>query len=189
MKNKKDMVTMELFGKIAVLIEAGRSKVAYAVNLTMVHTYFEIGRMIVENEQQGKKRAEYGKAVLKELSGKLTEMFGKGFSVDNLERMKKLYLLYSDKNSATLLRNSSLSWSHYLVLMGIERTEERKFYEIEAVQNQWSLSEFKRQINSALYERLALSRDKKKEAFERGEGLTGKKQGSDKVHAGGRISK
>jgi predicted nuclease of restriction endonuclease-like (RecB) superfamily len=92
----------------------------------------------------------------------LTERFGKGFSVDNLERMKRFFLLYNGKNSATPLRNSSLSWSHYLVLMGIERTEERQFYEIEAVQNQWSLNEFKRQLNSALYERLALSRDKKK---------------------------
>ena len=78
----------QLFSKVAELIELARKKVATTVNLTMVHTYFEIGRMIVEDEQQGKVRAEYGKSVLKDLSIRLTEKFGKGFSVENLDRMR-----------------------------------------------------------------------------------------------------
>jgi predicted nuclease of restriction endonuclease-like (RecB) superfamily len=146
----------------------------------MVYTYFEIGRMIVEEEQNGKVRAQYGKQVLKELSQRLSKEFGTGFSVDNLERMKNFYLLYTPI-SATPLRklrkNASdnlnirtsddierphfqLSWSHYLKLMRIEDANERRFYEIECFKNNWSLSEFKRQFDTALYIRLALSRDK-----------------------------
>ena len=94
----------QLYTKVSELIELARKKVATAVNLTMVHTYFEIGRMIVEDEQQGKERAEYGKSVLKQLSKQLSEKFGKGFSVDNIERMKNFYLIYSNPNSATPLR-------------------------------------------------------------------------------------
>ena len=117
---KTELTTEEqIFGKITELINAARKAVVTAVNLTMVHTYFEIGKMIVENEQQGKERAAYGKKVLKELSTRLTEKFGKGFSVDNLERMKNFYLVYSPVISATPLRKFTLSWSHYLVLMRI----------------------------------------------------------------------
>ena len=176
--------------RIGELIESSRHRVAAQVNTVMVSTYFEIGRMIVENEQEGENRARYGKGVLKELSVRLTERFGKGFSVDNLERMRKFYLTYgqtesvedaerkalsgksanglrklTDGKSATPLRISSgadysLSWSHYLFLMGIDNPDERRFYEIEAAENKWSLKELKRQFNAALYERLALSRDK-----------------------------
>jgi predicted nuclease of restriction endonuclease-like (RecB) superfamily len=149
-----------LFDKITQLIELARRQVVSAVNLTMVYTYFEIGRMIVEDEQKGKNRAEYGKKTLQELSKKLTEKFGKGFSSDNLERMKKLYVLYSNSISATPLRKFTVSWSHYLILMRIDNEEERNFYEIEASNNQWSLRELERQFGSGLYERLALSRDK-----------------------------
>jgi predicted nuclease of restriction endonuclease-like (RecB) superfamily len=179
-----------LYQKIAELIEAGRKKVVSAVNLTMVHTYFEIGRIIVEHQQHGKARADYGSKTLKELSTKLSERYGKGFSVENLDRMRFFYKVYSRENSSTPLtnsanttpapliadnkvptaiinyepssRNSILSWSHYLVLMRMENNDARRFYEIEASANQWSLSELKRQIDSALYERLALSRDRKK---------------------------
>lgn len=165
----------DLFLKVAELLQAAKANVARAVNQTMVYTYYEIGRMIVEDEQQGKQRAEYGKQVLKELSKRLTAEFGKGFSEDNLDRMKKFYLIYhtspavgegeKDENnavsiSATPLRKFSLSWSHYLKLMRIENPDERNFYEIECVANHWSLKELQRQFDSALYERLALSRDK-----------------------------
>ncbi|GAB6012436.1 DUF1016 N-terminal domain-containing protein [Viscerimonas tarda] len=85
----------ELYGKIAVIIEQSRQKVATAVNLTMVYTYYEVGRYIVEDEQQGEQRAEYGKAVLKELSAKLTERFGEGFSYPNLKNMRQFYTMYS----------------------------------------------------------------------------------------------
>jgi predicted nuclease of restriction endonuclease-like (RecB) superfamily len=149
-----------LFQKIADIIEQARQAVAQAANLAMVHTYFEIGRMIVEEEQQGKARAAYGKQTLRELSARLTERFGKGFSTDNLDRMRNFYLNFSDKISATPLRKFRLSWSHYLVLMRIENPDERSFYEIEAAENQWSLATLRRQFGSSLYERLALSRDK-----------------------------
>ena len=126
----------------------------------MVYTYYEIGRYIVEDEQNGQNRAEYGKSVLKKLSAYLTPKFGKGFSVDNLQNMRNFYLCYSKYE--TLSRNSvfTLSWSHYLKLMRISNPEERRFYEIEATENKWSLRELERQFNSSLYERLALSRNK-----------------------------
>jgi hypothetical protein len=85
----------QLFSRISEIIEQARVKVASVVNLTMVHTYYEVGRMIIEDEQQGKERAEYGKAVLKELSVRLTEKFGKAFSVDNLQNMRRFYAVYS----------------------------------------------------------------------------------------------
>lgn len=119
----------------------------------MTLTYFEIGRLIVEHEQQGMERAEYGKAVLKELSQRLTQKLGKGFSVDNLQNMRQFYLTYSIYE--TVSRNFKLSWSHYLKLIRIENLEERKFYEIESIQNNWSLRELRRQFDSSLYERLA----------------------------------
>jgi predicted nuclease of restriction endonuclease-like (RecB) superfamily len=194
--NSKDN---QLFGKVAELIEIARKKVATTVNLTMVHTYFEIGRMIVEDEQQGKERAEYGKAVLKDLSFRLKEKFGKGFSVENLDRMRFFYKTYSSRISSTPLtklenpnnqsntiqqnpsgelqdtrnllntiglnpssktRDFRLSWSHYLILMRIESSAERNFYEIEALSQNWSEAQLKRQYHSSLYERLALSRNK-----------------------------
>ena len=149
-----------LFQNIAILIEQARQRVVAAVNLTMVHTYFEIGKMIVEEEQQGKQRAAYGKHILKELSEKLSTKFGKGFSVENLDRMRYFYKTYSYSISSNLLTKFQLSWSHYLILMRIENIDARNFYEIEAITGQWSLKELRRQTNSALYERLALSRDK-----------------------------
>lgn len=151
-----------LFSKVAELIELARKKVITTVNLTMVHTYFEIGKMIVEEEQEGKERAKYGKHVLKDLSKRLTEKFGKGFSVENLDRMRFFYKTYAAAISSTDLTKFNLSWSHYLVLMRIEDPMERNFYEIECKANNWSLKECKRQMNAALYQRLALSRDKDK---------------------------
>lgn len=174
-----------LYSKIAELLKAARQTVVRAVNQTMVYTYFEIGRMIVEDEQQGKQRAAYGKQVLKELSMRLTIDFGKGFSVENLDRMRFFYQVYSGSISSTVLTKSGdntipstslqksevsaepqiphfqLSWSHYLKLMRIENQDEREFYEIECASSNWSLRELQRQFDSALYERLALSRDKK----------------------------
>lgn len=138
-------------------------------------TYYEIGRRIYEEEQHGKERAGYGKYLLKELSGYLLKRFGKGFSVTNLKQMRKFYLTYVDdqigqivsdqfKNLPTVSsgRKFFLSWSHYLKLMRISNINERHFYEIEAAKNDWSLSEMKRQFDSALYERLALSTNKDK---------------------------
>ena len=100
----------QLFSNIAKLIEIARKKVVTTVNLAMVHTYFEIGRMIVEDEQQGKERAEYGKSVLKDLSIRLAEKFGKGFSVDNLQNMRQFYLTYSNyETPSRILQNKQCS--------------------------------------------------------------------------------
>ena len=145
----------------------------------MVYTYLEIGRMIVEEEQSGKERAEYGKQILKELSNRLSIEFGKGFSVTNLQQMKNFYNVYgkqqtvSAKSENAIVQNNNLqlSWSHYLFLMRINNIEERNFYEIETIENNWSLRELRRQFDTSLYERLSLSRDKKaiKELSEKGQ--------------------
>ena len=176
-----------LFNRISELIEQSRRQVAMAINVAEVYTKYEIGHHIIENEQQGNSRAEYGKGVLKELSARLTERFGSGWSVDTLEKCRKFYSVYSisatlqrklpGKKSATPQRISStpqmkselphdttpsfsLSWNHYQVLMRIPNPDERSFYEIESHQQQWSVRQLKRQVGSNLYERLALSRDK-----------------------------
>ena len=146
------------FDKITDLLKQARKKVVKTVNQTMVVTYYEIGKMIVEEEQGGNKRAEYGKNILKELSQRLSVEFGKGFSVTNLQQMKTFYLTYQKQQ--TLSVNFELSWSHYLKLMRIDNEAERKFYELEAISSNWSLRELQRQFDSALYERLVLSRDK-----------------------------
>ena len=165
----------DFFNDIYKLLEDARKNVKKAVNLAMVYSYFEVGRKIVEEEQKGENRAKYGHYVMKELSEYLTKNFGKGFSVTNLKQMRQFYCVYAQdqigqtlsdqfKNLPTTStgRKFYLSWSHYLTLMRIENVEERHFYEIEAVKNNWSLSELNRQFDSALYERLALSRDKDK---------------------------
>jgi predicted nuclease of restriction endonuclease-like (RecB) superfamily len=182
-----------LFSQVVALLQNARQQVLRTVNSTMVYTYFEIGRMIVEEEQSGKERAEYGKQLLKGLSQQLTVEFGKGFSIDVLERIRKFHLIYS--KSATVLRileirNTQsltaefksqkaqtvsedlnkfdyqtfssffkLTWSHYSFLMRIDDDKERRFYEIESEKYNWSVRELKRQYDSALYTRLALSRD------------------------------
>ena len=164
-----------LFLSIKQLIQQAQTQVVQNVNSTMVFTYFHIGRMIVEYEQNGKIRADYAKETLKILSDKLTYQFGKGYSIDNLERIRKFYLIYNNRISASVMRKFkipfSLSWTHYLLLIKIEDEDERNFYEIEAVQNSWSVRELQRQYNSALYYRLAKSRDKKgvKELSQKGQ--------------------
>ena len=160
---------------ISNLLEQARQRAKTAVNLSMVYAYYEIGKRIVLEEQQGEQRAAYGQQVLSELSRYLTSQFGKGFSVANLKNIRQFYLVYSnDQIGETVFSQSVnlpivdngrkfyLSWSHYLKLMRIENEDERHFYEIEAAKNGWSLSELKRQYNSSLYERLALSTDKDK---------------------------
>ena len=146
-----------LFQDIKTLLQNARSQVVRAVNTTMVHTYFEIGRLIVEHEQGGQEKAAYGKETLKELSSSLLDEFGKGFSVDNLENMRKFYLIYG--KSETVSRKFDLSWSHYVFLMRLDERE-RNFYELESIESNWSLRELKRQFDTALFDRLRLSKDK-----------------------------
>lgn len=161
MTNKSTQISdNSLYNKISSILEESRKFVATTVNTAMVQTYFEIGRLIVEEEQHGNIRAEYGKETLKNLSIKLTANYGKGFSVTNLKQMRDFYLTYQIRQ--TVSDQFTLSYSHYLFLMRIDNPEERKFYEIESSQNNWSLRELKRQFDSALYERLSLSKDKEK---------------------------
>lgn len=150
----------DIFIDIKNIIELSRKKIVSSINSTMTTTYFLIGKRIVEEEQNGVERAEYGIGLIKNLSKRLTESYGKGFSERNLEQMRKFYLTYSI--SQTVSAEFKLSYSHYLTLMRVGNIEERNFYEIEAINNSWSLRELKRQMNSALYERLVLSRDKEK---------------------------
>lgn len=172
-----------LYASIRALITSARNTIARGVDLVQVHTNFEIGRHIVEYEQQGESRAEYGKQVLKRLTERLTAEFGSGFSATNLKLMRQFYVLHaqrigqtasglfqiqkrpigqtlSDLLETTENRPFSLSWSHYVFLLGIKKADERSFYEIEATSQNWTLRELRRQFQSGLYERLALSRDK-----------------------------
>lgn len=140
-----------------VLFDAQRS-VSHAVNTAMVHAYFEVGRLIVEDEQHGEARAEYGKETLMDLSKRLTLEFGKGFSRQNLQNMKQFYISF--QNCQTL--SGKLSWSHYTLVMRLDNEQARNFYLKEAESENWSVRELDRQINSLLFERLALSRNKEK---------------------------
>ena len=150
----------DIYEEIRGLLKSARENIVSTINSTMAKTYFLIGKRIVEEEQNGEKRAEYGEELVKNLSLKLTKEFGKGFSKRNLWQMKQFYLAYSKVQ--TVSAQFKLSWSHYLILMRMENLDERNFYEIEAIENNWSLRELRRQIDSALYERLVLSRDKEK---------------------------
>lgn len=152
--------TDNFYNKIAELLKAARKRVLQSVNQAMVITYFEIGKLIVKEEQYGKEKAKYGQNLINELSEKLSGEFGKGFSATNIKQMRSFYLTYS--KGQTVSDEFKLSWSHYLKLMRIDDENERNFYEIEAYKNNWSLKELQRQYDSALYTRLALSRDKNK---------------------------
>ena len=156
----KAEIKKDIYQEIHDLLHKARQDIISNVNYTMTKTYFLIGKRMVEEEQNGNKRAEYGKKLMKTLSEKLTKEFGKGFSQRNLEQMRTFYLRYSI--SQTVSAEFKLSWSHYLILMRMEDIDARKFYEIEAIENNWSLRELKRQVNSSLYERLVLSKDKEK---------------------------
>jgi predicted nuclease of restriction endonuclease-like (RecB) superfamily len=179
-KNNKQIITTRekyknLISRINNILEQGRKTAYQTVNNILTTTYWHIGRQIVEFEQGGKERAEYGSGLLQKIADDLTTEFGKGFSIQNLERIRKFYLMWPVEKvsiekekqiSSSLMRKSNpivfkLSWTHYVRLMSIENPDERKFYEIECGNNNWSVRELCRQFDSSLYERLALSRDKK----------------------------
>ncbi len=146
------------YSKILDLLKSAHKTVYQSVNSTMVETYYKIGRLIVDEEQQGKEKAKYGQNLINALSQRLSVEFGKGFSATNLKQMRSFYLVYS--KGQTVSDEFRLSWSHYLKLMRIDDENERKFYEIESFKNNWSNSELHRQYDSALYTRLSLSRNK-----------------------------
>ena len=139
--------------EIRELLENARKNVAQQVNTQLLTTYWNIGRIIVEYEQQNQMRADYGKQTLKGLSKELTQEFGKGFSRSNLQNMRAFYLAYEKCQTVS----GKLSWSHYCELLSITDENKRSFYEKESVNSGWSVRELKRQIDSSLYERLLLS--------------------------------
>ncbi len=187
----------KLLADIRDLILTARRAIVRSVDTLQVLTSFEIGRRIVEHEQQGAARAEYGKRVLGELADRLTAEFGRGYSRSNLQNMRNFFLVYRDRSSqicqmasgkwkagfsekrqtpsgksrpnapsvpappAQFTQPFLLGWSQYVFLLGIDDADERAFYEIESARNGWTLPELKRQFNASLYERLALSRDKR----------------------------
>lgn len=155
-------IKKDIYQEIHDLLHNARQNIISNINSTMTKTYFLIGKRIVEEEQNGNKRAEYGKNLIKMLSEKLTKEFGKGFSETNLEQMRKFFKVYGIPQTLSEEFQFNLSRSHYLILMRMEDIDARKFYEIEAIENNWSLRELKRQVNSSLYERLVLSKDKEK---------------------------
>ena len=177
-----DKYINDLFLKVVNLVTQARERVATAVNIAEVYTKFHIGQYIVEYEQKGETRAEYGKAVLKELSKRLTDRLGDGWSYSTLKNIRQFYIVFSKGLTSGCPKPSqkanqwladypkseeciseptfALSWSHYLILMRVENPDARSFYEIECTQQQWSKRQLSRQVGSCLYERLALSRNK-----------------------------
>ncbi len=154
---KDDNKVNEIYNDIKDLITESRNKVYYTVNIEMLKLYWNIGKTIMKI-QDGNERASYGDEILENLSKKLTNEFGKGFSVRNLRRMRKFYLTF--QKWTTVL--SELSWSHYLELIKIDEEKKRNFYLHECINSKWSVRELQRQKDSLLYERLILSANKKK---------------------------
>lgn len=168
----------ELYKNSIELVNYARTLASKQVNIIQLMTYYSLGKWIVDVQQGGKERAEYGKQIIKKLSDRLNAEFEKGFSVSTLEKARMFYLLYKDRISETLFTEFALkksqtvftifeqeepfkvSWSHYLQLMRIDNEAERSFYEIESARECWSVRTLSRQYNASLYERLALSRDK-----------------------------
>ena len=157
LKNKSVMPIEKAYNNIKAILEKARAKSFKAINTAMVQAYWNIGRVIIEEEQKGAERAEYGKGLIQGLAIRLSSEFGKGFDERNLWFMRSFYLAYPKVNAL----RSELSWTHYRLLLRVETTASRSFYEAETVNAQWSTRELERQICSLLFERLALSRDKK----------------------------
>ena len=139
--------------EIKTILDTARNNVARQVNNELLNTYWNIGRIICEYEQSDSARADYGKQTLRALSKELTKEFGKGFSVSNIQFMRRFYQTYQIQQTASV----KLSWSHYCELLSISDTDKRSFYEKEAINSNWSVRELKRQIESSLFERLLLS--------------------------------
>ena len=169
--------TSTLLRSVRALIEDSRNHIVRNVNTVMIHTYFQIGRMIIHEQQNGNERAEYAEEIVAALSRSLSKEYGKGYSKRNLDYFKQFYLLYRNRIVQSPIAQSSLneipkslvsfsehfkvSWTHYIQLMRITDDNEREFYEKEASANNWSVRELQRQYQSSLFERLVLSRDKK----------------------------
>lgn len=146
----------KLYGSIKEVLNESRQQAYQAVNSSMLIAYWTIGKIIVENEQDGQFRAEYGKYTLSDLSLKLSNEFGKGFTVRSLQQMKKFYTLFPNTNAL----RTQLTWTHYRSLLRVENKEAREWYIEESVKEHWSSRQLDRQISTMYYERLISSQDK-----------------------------
>ena len=160
----------ELLKNVSKVLEEARLKAVRQINTVMVETYWQIGMLILKEEQNGKERAEYGEELIKKLSIDLTKKYGRGFTSANLWNMRQFYSTYpklyavrrESENDKLYALCRQLGWTHFRILMRLDDPLARQFFEIETVKNNWSSRELERQINSLLFERLALSKDKKK---------------------------
>lgn len=145
-----------LYQEVREIIASARQNAVRSVDFCRVQMYWQIGRRILEEEQKGKERADYGSYLLKNLAKKLEPEYGSGFSVRQLEMCRQFYRIYPIANTVC----SQLNWSQYKLLISIPDEYKREYYKLEAVNNAWTKRELERQINSQLYERLLLSNDK-----------------------------
>ena len=155
MNNGELVLYEDIYSEIKETLLLSRNQAYSAVNFAMVQAYWQIGRIIVEHEQNGNARADYGKAVLQELSSRLTKDFGKGFSVRTLQQMKKFYVTFPNTNAL----RSQLTWTHYRLLLSVENEQARQWYMDEAIASAWSSRQLERQISTLYYERLLASRE------------------------------
>ncbi len=155
MNNSGSMPYEDIYSKIKETLLLSRNQAYSAVNFAMVQAYWQIGRIIVEHEQNGNARADYGKSVLQELSSRLTKDFGKGFSGRTLQQMKKFYVTFPNTNAL----RSQLTWTHYRLLLSVENEQARQWYMDEAIASAWSSRQLERQISTLYYERLLASKE------------------------------
>lgn len=157
---KKVVPHSPFFDEVRAILAQARQKAYAAVNFAMVEAYWEIGRRIVEEEQRGRERADYGAFLIKELSKQLTGEFGKGFTIANLKNFRLFYLTFPDFQKSYAPR-SLLSWTHYRLIMRVEGESAREYYLRETAEQNWSTRQLERNINTLYYERLLKSSDKK----------------------------
>ena len=155
-KQKQDISVNNIYVDLKKIIETARDRVYRIANFEMLKAYWEIGKRIVEHEQKGEERAEYGSYLIKEVSTRLQKEFGQGFDETNLRRMRRFYLVYEKWDAV----RPELSWTHYRMLLHLDKETARDFYLVETIKNQWSTRELDRQIDSMLFERVALSKDR-----------------------------
>lgn len=164
--DKYKLINQGLLKNVKTLIETARKEAYKSINLITLQTNFEIGRLIVEEEQRGKERAEYGDHLISNLSKELTKTFGRGFSISNLKNMRLFYIKYQKSQSLTgqfekcQTVSGKLSWTHYTLLLQISDDNERSFYEKECENSNWSVRQLKRQIDSSMYQRILLAKSK-----------------------------
>jgi len=160
MNSKKIVPHSKFFEEIRAILSQARQNAYAAINFAMVEAYWEIGRRIVEEEQKGKGRADYGDFLIKELSKQLTSEFGKGFAVTTLKNFRQFYLTFPHFQKGSTAR-SLLSWSHYRLIMRVENESAREYYIRESAEQNWSTRQLERNINTLYHERLLRSSNKK----------------------------